>query len=178
MFAQYMHAYHERGARATSLALLEAATMEARRAVTLNPLDAKASKLFITCSQDAVAYEPKVVDNHLLLGGAYLLKGDFRRCDQEYAFCEEIDKEDPRLAMARTIAHLISSNPSRSSKSTLTQAIKKVKELIDDDDENNQLWTLLGRLEKENSNDKEASAAFAKAKEIFWAPYRDNNKDD
>jgi len=59
------------------------------------------------------------------------------------------------------------------------QSIKKVKELIDDDGENNQLWTLLGRLEKQNSNDKAASAAFEKAKEIYWsAPIADNNKDD
>jgi tetratricopeptide (TPR) repeat protein len=169
IFLRYSHEYRDNGAAATGIVLLENAAMDARRAVVLNPADARAVKLLLLIAQEACSLCPDEVDNHMLLGGVYLLKGDFRRADAEYVECFNIEPSDPRISVAKTIYQVIRSNPSRSSKGMLSESIAKVNDLLNDDPENIQLWNFLGRLHEQNADSKQADECYAKAKKLYWS---------
>jgi Flp pilus assembly protein TadD len=169
IFLRYSHEFRDSGGEATGVVLLENAAMDARRALVINPIDARANKQFLLIAQEATALCPNEIDNHMWLGAAYLLKGDFRRADSEYAECASLEPSDPRLGVAKTIYQVIRSNPSRSSKGMVAESIAKVNDLLTDDPDNVQLWNFLGRLHEQNADAKEASECFAKAKKLYWS---------
>ncbi len=168
LYLKYSNYFEKRGAFASSIALLETGVMEARRACVLNPQDSRAIKILLAGSLDATAYSPDEIDNHFLLAAAYLLKGDLQRANIEYGDCGRLDESDPRLAIARLVYQRAASKR-QAPVDQLKSNIARVKRLIDQDPDNEQLWTLLGRLHMQASEPEKAKAAFDQAKTVYWS---------
>ena len=161
---EYANTAKERGATDTALKRLANASTSYRRAVQLNPLNTDAISGLIEVSREAVAIKASF-DNHLMLGGAYLLRGDMDRAKHEYEECNKLDPGADSLNAARKAFHfaVVSS----------TQHIDMIpRSIIVAEDAlkknpNDPLWLYIWGMAKESQGDREqAMKAYTKAYSI------------
>src|SRR6202041_729983 len=90
----------DRGDLNVALKRLSNAGIEYRRAVTLNPENSDALSGLVEVAREAVAINP-TFNNHLMLGGAYQLSGDYDHAKMEYEACYRLDHNNMALEPAR-----------------------------------------------------------------------------
>ena len=152
----------EQGNGTKGMKRLANAAIEYRRAVQLNPSDASATQGLIEVAQMAVSIRPSF-DNHLMLGGAYLLGGKFPNAQQEYKECFKLAPQDSRLGPARTAYHQAVARSPISSPEQVADSAATIKKQIDADPENAQLWYILGRLREHQVEYEKAKKCYEKA---------------
>lgn len=141
------------------------AGVEYRRAVMLNPSDGAAIQGFIEVAQNAVSIRPSF-DNHLTLGGAYLLGGKFPQAQQEYKECYKLNPTRSELGAARTAYHQAIARSPIASPEQVNESVATVKKLIDDSPDDARLWYILGRLREHQVDYDKAKKCYDKAVSI------------
>lgn len=127
------------------------AIIELRRAVTINPADGTALQLLVECSREGVAIQA-TFDNYLMLGGAYLLAGDFAHAKLCYEQCFKLDPRNPALGAARVAFHQAVARSPLASPELVAESITKVNKFLESDPDNARFLYILGRL-KEHQGD-------------------------
>lgn len=77
------------------------AVSELRKAVIINPSDAGAGQSLVEIWRKQVSAQPSLAENHLGLGAALQLTGDFDGAEAEYAQVEQFDRQNAKLGPAR-----------------------------------------------------------------------------
>lgn len=162
---EYAFTARERGATDVALKRLMNASIEYRRAVQINPLNSDAISGLIEVGREATAIKPSF-DNHLMLGGAYVLRGDLDRAKHEYEECNKADPNNDMLNQARKAYHfaVVSSTQHADmvprSITVAEDALKK--------NPNDALWLYIWGMAKESQGDREsAMKAYNKAYSIM-----------
>ncbi|HEY9681663.1 MAG TPA: tetratricopeptide repeat protein [Oculatellaceae cyanobacterium] len=162
---EYAFTARERGATDVALKRLMNASVEYRRAVQINPLNFDAISGLIEVGREATAIKPSF-DNHLMLGGAYVLRGDLDRAKHEYEECNKADPNNEMLNQARKAYHfaVVSSTQHADmvprSITVAEDALKK--------NPNDALWLYIWGMAKESQGDREsAMKAYNKAYSIM-----------
>jgi tetratricopeptide (TPR) repeat protein len=141
------------------------AAAEYRRAVTLNPNNPDAKLGLIQCAQMAVAIRPSF-DNHLFLGGAYLLAEKFPQAQAEYKECFRLNPRSQVLDSARVAFHQAISRSAMSSPEQVAESVTQMKKLIDDEPNNARYFYILGRL-RERQVEQGSEPNYDKAKKCY-----------
>jgi tetratricopeptide (TPR) repeat protein len=148
------------------------AGIEYRRAVTVNQQDFDAARSLIEVTREAVAINPSF-DNHLMLGGAYQLVGDFEHAKMEYEECWKADPRRPELAKAQKSYHLAVAKSPTATPSMVANTVEKVYKAVQKDPSDAEWWYVLGRAketqyEKSGTQDDKDAAltAYQKAAAI------------
>lgn len=141
------------------------AAIEYRRAVTVYPGNGAAIEGILQCGQMALAIKPSF-DNHLFMGGAYLLAGKFPNAQMEYKECYKLNPNRPELAAARIAFHQAVARMATASPEQVAESVATVKKLIDDDQDNARLWYILGRLREHQSDYEKAKKCYDQAAKI------------
>jgi tetratricopeptide (TPR) repeat protein len=141
--------------------LLNAGT-EYRRAVTLNPADADAIRSFVEIAKEAVAIKPSF-DNYLMLGGAYVLAGDFPHAKMCYEQCYKVDSQRTELPKARVAFHQAVARSPLAPPEMVADSITKVTKFLESEPANPQLWYILGRLKEHQLDTTGAMDAYRRA---------------
>jgi tetratricopeptide (TPR) repeat protein len=161
---EYAVTARDRGATEIALKRLANASTAYRRAAQLNPLNTDAISGLIEVSREAVAIKPSF-DNHLMLGGAYLLRDDMDRAKHEYEECNKLDPTNDMLNNARKAFHFqvaISTQHIDMIPRTITVAEDQLKK-----NPNDALWLYIWGMGKEKQGDREsAMKAYTKALSI------------
>ncbi len=155
----------DRGAGSKGMQRLYNAAVEYRRAVTIYPGNGGAIEGLLQCGQMALAIRPSF-DNHLYMGGAYVLAGKFPNAQMEYNECYKLKPNRPELSTARIAFHQAVARSGNASQEQVADSIAKIKKLIDDDPENARLWYILGRLRESQSDYEKAKKCYDKAAQI------------
>lgn len=162
----------ERGSGTVGLKRLLNAGIEYRRAVEVNPANTEAARGLLEVAREAVAITPSF-DNHLMLGGAYLLINDFEHAKMEYEECWKSDPRRTELPTAQKAYHLAVALYAKDSPAMLANTVEKVTKAVQKDPKDAMWWYVLGRAretqyEKGGSQeDKDAAlVAYQRAAEI------------
>lgn len=148
----------------TGLKRLYSAYIEYRRAVLLNPADATSVRGMLECAREGVAVRPNSFDNHLALGNAYLLSGDFQRARQEYEICYKISAGRPEVDQARIAYHQSVARSPLADDALVAASVDKIRGLIDNSTtENARLYYILGRLRERQADPERAKKCYDKA---------------
>jgi tetratricopeptide (TPR) repeat protein len=143
---QYALLANQNGKQRTAILRLDNAAIEYRRALTITPDSSDAQRGLIEVAREAVGLNPNSFDNHLMLGGAYQLQGDFERAKDEYEKCWRIRRDDPRLTIARRSYHLaVVSHPSLATPLILASTIQKVENSLADNPNDAELLYIYAR---------------------------------
>jgi tetratricopeptide (TPR) repeat protein len=154
---EYAFLANNQGNSQKALRRLDNAAIEYRRALTITPDSSDAQRGLIEVTREAVGLVPNSFDNHLMLGGAYQLQGDFERAKDEYEKCWRIKRDDPRLTIARRSYHLaVVSHPSLASPLILASTIQKVENSLADNPNDPELLYIYARG-KETQQDQAAA---------------------
>ncbi len=144
--------------------LLNAAT-EYRRAVTLNPSDGNAISSFIEVVREGCQMKP-CFDNYLMLGGAYLLAGDFAHAKIAYEQCHKLDSRRTELVPARVAFHQAVARSPLAGPELVAESISKVNRFLESDPNNERWWYILGRLKQHQNDTQGAIEAYRRAEKI------------
>jgi len=98
---EYGPAHRQLGNAMLALKDMTGAAAELRKAVILDPKDTAAGQSLIEIWRRQVALNPLLAENHLGLGGAMQLTGDFATAENEYSQVERLDRNNASLAAAR-----------------------------------------------------------------------------
>ncbi|MBX9685445.1 MAG: hypothetical protein K2X27_02010 [Candidatus Obscuribacterales bacterium] len=169
LFLENSRYFAARAATETRFILLENASMDARRAVTLNPRNKEAVNLLIRCASEAVNNMPHEANNHMMLAAGHLIKGDLGRAEVEYNECKRCSPDDQRLSAAQIVFQTASADPSVLLSGKLKDSIARVQELLDQEPKNDQLWRFLGRLFEQSQDPDRARSCFKHADAIYWS---------
>jgi len=144
----------DRGDLNTALKRLANSGVEYRRAVTLNPENSDAIAGLVEVAREAVSVKPSF-DNHLMLGGAYQLAGDYDRAKMEYESCWRLEPNNSSLSVARRSFHLaVVSHPR--SPAILASTMEKLENSIKETPDDPELLYIYGRG-KEAQEDREGA---------------------
>jgi tetratricopeptide (TPR) repeat protein len=141
----------EGGRTQIAIKRLENAGIEYRRAVTLNPNNSDAVHGLIEVARDAVSISPSF-NNHLMLGCAYQLAGDYERAKMEYENCWRLDRNNDLLPAARRSYHLAVVSHPRSPE-ILAATVQRVEDEL-----------------RKTPNDAELLYIYARGKEVQGEP--------
>lgn len=144
--------------------LLNAAT-EYRRAITLNPNDADAVASFIEVVREGCAIKP-CFDNYLMLGGGYLLAGDFAHAKIAYEQCYKLGGNRTELGPARIAFHQAVARSPLAGPELVAESISKVNKFLENDPNNERWWYILGRLKQHQGDNQGAMEAYRRAEKI------------
>lgn len=144
---------------------LNNAAMEYRRAVTINPSNAEAIRGLCEVGREAVAANPSF-RNQLLLGGAYLLGGDFDHAKLCYEKAWRAEPTNPDLQKARIAFHQSVVESPLASPLRVAETVQKVEELTRLNPNDAQLFYILGIGRDRQGDRAGAIAALQKAVEI------------
>jgi tetratricopeptide (TPR) repeat protein len=153
------------GRTQAALARMQNASLEYRRAVTLNPLNSDAIRGLIEVSREAVQVNPSF-DNHLMLGGAYQLVPDFEHAKREYIECFKLNKSNPALAQARRSFHLAVVSSSQASPSMVAESMQKIEDQLRTSPGDAELLYIYGRGKETLGDYPGAIAAYQAAVKI------------
>ena len=109
-----------------ALKRLENASIEYRRAATINPSNTDAVHGFVEVSRVVLSIAP-TFNNHLNLAAAYQLSGDYERAKMEYETCWHMDRNSDLLPAARRSYHLAVVSHPRSPEIT-ADTVQKVED--------------------------------------------------
>lgn len=155
----------DKGLGSKGMQRLYNAAAEYRRAVTLNPSNPDAKLGLIQCAQMAVAIRP-TFDNHLYLGGAYLLAEKFPQAQAEYKECFKLNPRNQQLDVARVAFHQAVSRSALSSPEQVAESVTQMKKLIDEEPNNARYFYILGRL-RERECEQGTEPNYEKAKKCY-----------
>jgi tetratricopeptide (TPR) repeat protein len=144
--------------------LLNAAT-EYRRAVTLNPNDGDAIASFIEIVREGCAIKP-CFDNYLMLGGGYLLAGDFAHAKIAYEQCYKLGGNRTELGPARVAFHQAVARSPMAGPELVAESISKVNKFLENDPNNERWWYILGRLKQHQGDNAGAMEAYRRAEKL------------
>lgn len=154
-----------------ALKRLDNAGIEYRRAVTLNPSNFDAIHGLIEVAREAVSIRPSF-DNHLMLGGAYQMEGDYDRAKMEYETCWKLDKNNSALVQARRSFHLaVVSHPR--SPVILAATVQKVEDSLRQTPNDPELLYIYGRGKEAQEEPAQALKAYQAAAAINPLIYPD-----
>lgn len=161
---EYAFTARDRGATDVALKRLANASTAYRRAVQLNPLNTDAISGLIEVSREAVAVKPSF-DNHLMLGGAYVLRDDLDRAKHEYEECNKLDPNNDALNNARKSFHFHVADSTQHI-DMLPRTIAVAEDNLKKNP-NDALWLYIWGMAKEKQGDREsAMKAYNKALSI------------
>jgi tetratricopeptide (TPR) repeat protein len=164
---QYALLANGNGKTQTAIRRLDNAAIEYRRALTITPDSSDAQRGLVEVTREAVGLNPNSFDNHLMLGGAYQLQGDFERAKDEYEKCWRIKRDDPRLMIARRSYHLaVVSHPSIASPLILASTIQKVENSLADNPNDPELLYIYARGKETQQDQVAALKAYQAAAQI------------
>jgi tetratricopeptide (TPR) repeat protein len=123
---------------------LNNAASEYRRAVTVNPSNSNAIRGLRDVGIEAVAINPSF-RNQMLLGGAYLLQGDFDHAKLCYEKAWRAEPTNPDLAKARIAYHQSVVESALATPMRVAETVQKVDDLIKLNPNDAQLWYILAR---------------------------------
>jgi len=123
---------------------LNNAASEYRRAVTVNPSNSNAIRGLRDVGIEAVAINPSF-RNQMLLGGAYLLQGDFDHAKLCYEKAWRAEPTNPDLAKARIAYHQAVVESALATPMRVAETVQKVDDLIKLNPNDAQLWYILAR---------------------------------
>lgn len=144
----------EDGRTQVAMVRLQNAAQEYRRAAVYNPANGDAYRGLIEVAREAVSINPKSFDNHLMLGGAYQLAGDFEHAKHEYEQCWAIDKGSPALAQARKSFHLAVATSPSATMAMKASSVQKLEDSLRTNPNDPETLYVYGRG-KESMGDKE-----------------------
>jgi tetratricopeptide (TPR) repeat protein len=144
---------------------LQNAAVDYRRAVTINPNDADAIRSFIEVAREATAIRQSF-DNYLMLGGAYLLAGDFPHAKLCYDQCFKLDPKNQALGTARVAYHQSVARSALSSPELIAESVAKVQKFTEAEPDNARWWYILGRLKEHQNEMDKAMEYYHKAEAI------------
>jgi tetratricopeptide (TPR) repeat protein len=151
----------------TAAKRLNNAAIEYKRALTVLPDSTESQRGLIEVAREAVGLNPNSFENHLMLGGAYQLNGDFDRAKDEYEKCWRVNRNDPRLALARRSYHLaVVSHPSLASPLILASTMQKVENNLADNPNDPELLYIYGRGKEAQQDPTSALKAYQAAAAI------------
>jgi tetratricopeptide (TPR) repeat protein len=151
----------------TAILRLDNAAIEYRRAVTLTPDNSDAQRGLIEVAREGVGLNPRSFDNHLMLGGAYQLQGDYERAKDEYEKCWRIKRDDPRLTIARRSYHLaVVSHPSLATPLVLASTLQKIENSLAENPNDPELLYIYGRGKETQQDPVSALKAYQAAAQI------------
>jgi tetratricopeptide (TPR) repeat protein len=154
-----------------ALKRLDNAGIEYRRAATLNPSNFDAIHGLIEVAREAVSIRPSF-DNHLMLGGAYQMEGDYDRAKMEYETCWKLDKDNSTLLQARRSFHLaVVSHPR--SPVILAATVQKVEDNLRQTPNDPELLYIYGRGKEAQGEPDQALKAYQAAAAINPLIYPD-----
>ncbi len=154
-----------------ALKRLDNAGIEYRRAVTLNPSNFDAIHGLLEVAREAVSINPSF-DNHLMLGGAYQMEGDYDRAKMEYETCWKLDKNNSALVQARRSFHLaVVSHPR--SPVILAATVQKVEDQLRQTPNDPELLYIYGRGKEAQDEPAMALKAYQAAAAINPLIYPD-----
>jgi tetratricopeptide (TPR) repeat protein len=141
------------------------ATTEYRRAVTLNPNDGDAIASFIEIVREGCAIKP-CFDNYLMLGGGYLLAGDFAHAKIAYEQCYKLGGNRTELGPARVAFHQAVARSPMAGPELVAESISKVNKFLENDPNNERWWYILGRLKQHQGDNNGAMEAYRRAEKL------------
>jgi tetratricopeptide (TPR) repeat protein len=151
----------------TAAKRLNNAAIEYTRALKTLPDNTESQRGLIEVAREAVGLNPNSFENHLMLGGGYQLNGDFDRAKDEYEKCWRINRNDPRLALARRSYHLaVVSHPSLASPLILASTMQKVENNLADTPNDPELLYIYGRGKEAQQDPTSALKAYVAAAAI------------
>jgi len=164
---QYAFLANDQGNSQKAIRRLDNAAIEYRRALTITPDSSDAQRGLVEVTREAVGLNPNSFDNHLMLGGAYQLQGDFERAKDEYEKCWRIKRDDARLTIARRSYHLaVVSHPSLASPLILASTIQKVENSLADNPNDPELLYIYARGKETQQDQTSALKAYQAAAAI------------
>jgi tetratricopeptide (TPR) repeat protein len=165
ILTEYAFTAKNQGRGTVGMKRLSNAAIEYRRAITLNPSDATALQSFVDVTREGCNIRP-TFDNHLMLGGAYLLAGDFSHAKLEYEQCFKIDPRRTELGPARIAFHQAVARSPLSSAELVAESVGKVNRMLQDDPDNARLWYIAGRLKQHQDDRDGAVDAYHRAQKL------------
>jgi len=151
----------------TAAKRLNNSAIEYARALKTLPDNTESQRGLIEVAREAVGLNPNSFENHLMLGGAYQLNGDFDRAKDEYEKCWRVNRNDPRLALARRSYHLaVVSHPSLASPLILASTMQKVENNLADNPNDPELLYIYGRGKEAQQDPTSALKAYQAAAAI------------
>jgi tetratricopeptide (TPR) repeat protein len=161
---EYAVLARDHGQTDVALKRLANASTAFRRAVQLNRLNTDATSGLIEVARESVAIKPSF-ENHLMLGGGYLLRGDLDRAKHEYEECNKLDPNNELLNQARKSFHFTVADSTQHIDlipRTIVVAEDNLKK-----NPNDALWLYIWGLAKEKQGDHDsAMKAYTKAYSI------------
>jgi len=161
----YAYKARDRGDGTKGMRRLINAVTEYKRAVTLNPADAEATRGFTESVRECCALRP-TFDNELMLGGAYLLGHDFNHAKMAYELCYKIDPRRTELQQARLAYHKGVATWPTSSDELVMESLTKVQKFLETDPDNAKWWYILGRLKQHLHDNDGAMEAYRHSEKI------------
>ncbi len=152
----YAYKARDSGRGTVGMKRLHNAAIEYRRAITINPSNTDAQSGLKEVAREAVALNPSF-DNHLMLGGAYLLNVDFEHAKMEYEECCKLDSRRPELSKAQKSYHLAVAKCPTATPAMLANTVEKVYKAVQKDPSDAEWWYVLGRA-KETQYEKSGAA--------------------
>jgi tetratricopeptide (TPR) repeat protein len=163
----YAEVAENAGKMSLAVKRLDNAAIEFRRAVTVLPDMSDAQRGLVEVAREAVGINPNSFDNHLMLGSAYQISGDYERAKDEYEKCFRINRTDPRLALARRSYHLaVVSHPSIASPIILAATMQKVENSLAENPNDPELLYIYGRGKEAQQDPSSALRAYQAASAI------------
>ncbi len=156
------------GRTQTALKRFDIAAVEYRRAATLMNGSGNFDGVrgLIEVSREAVSINPRSFDDHLMLGGAYQLSGDFERAKKEYETCWQLSPGNPKLVAARTSYHLSVVTNSASTPMQVAYSVQKVEELLKKNPNDAELLYIYGRGKDRLDDHATAMQAYQAAAQV------------
>jgi tetratricopeptide (TPR) repeat protein len=160
----FAYVARDNGRMNDALKRLDNAGIEYRRAVTLNPSNSDAIRGLVEVALEAVSIRPSF-DNHLMLGGAYQMEGDYDRARMEYETCWKLDKNNPALLHARRSFHLAVVRYTQSPV-ILAATVQKVEDNLRQTPNDPELLYIYGRGKEAQGEPDQALKAYQAASAI------------
>lgn len=158
---------HDRGDGARGMRRLLNASVEYRRAATLNPANASAIQGLIECSRTACSMR-QTFDNYLMLGGAYVLAGDFPHAKIAYDQCYKVDPRNPALVSARIAYYQQIGRSALASPELVAETIGKLDKALSTDQDNARMWYIMGLLKQRQGDTNGALEAYGRAEKLNY----------
>ncbi len=153
------------GQQSVNLQRLLNSSIEFRRACTLVPNYSDAIRGLLEVARQAVSIKPSF-NNHLLLGGAYLLSGDFEHARLEYSECWKLEPNNPDVAKARRVYYIAVVKSPLASPQILSTTIEKVSASLQQNPRDAELLYIYGRGKEALSDRNNALRAYQTAYQI------------
>ncbi len=155
----------EQGRGKVFLARLQNAAVCYRRSVAINQ-NSDAIRGLIEVAREGVSINPNSCDNHLMLGGAYQLAGDFDRAKMEFEEAWRKAPTDPRILKARRSFHLAVVSSALASPEVVQGTLQKVQDSLKQKPDDAEMWYVWGRGKERLGDNTSALQGYQRAAQL------------